>query len=136
MQRALSFKFRCHFCGVSYNTVERYHQAIVWWYRKLRFTVSTCSTFTAIHYLHYHALLAYWPRSSVGRASEDLIWRSWVQTPTFGNETFIKTNIIVVKIYAVPTLHTILTLHQTATLRTILLMVLNLLPSWQYHLML
>ena len=31
------------------------------------------STFTATHHLHYPDLLPYWPRSSVGRASEDLI---------------------------------------------------------------
>lgn len=123
-------KFRCHFCGVYYKyTVERYYQTIVWWYRKLRFTISTCSTFTAIHYLNYHAVLAYWPRSSVGRPSEDLIWRSWVQTPTSGTQTFIKKKLV-------PTLLTVLTLHKTATLRTILLTVVNLLTSWQYHLML
>ena len=34
-----------------------------------------------LHYLNYPDLLPCWPRSSVGRASEDLIRRSWVQTP-------------------------------------------------------
>ena len=37
---------------------------------------------TATHYLNYPDLLPYWPRSSVGRASEDLTRRSWVQTPS------------------------------------------------------
>ena len=32
-------------------------------------------TFTATHYLNYLDLLPYWPRSSVGRASIDLIRR-------------------------------------------------------------
>ena len=35
----------------------------------------------AIHYLNYHNMLSYWPRSSVGRAAEDLIRRSWAQAP-------------------------------------------------------
>ena len=34
-----------------------------------------------LHYLNYPNLLPCWPRSSVSRASEDLIRRSWVQTP-------------------------------------------------------
>ena len=34
-----------------------------------------------LHYLNYPDLHPCWPRSSVGRASEDLIRRSWVQTP-------------------------------------------------------
>ena len=42
-------------------------------------------TLTAIHYLNYPDLLPYWPRSSVGRALEDLIQRSWVQTPPRSN---------------------------------------------------
>ena len=32
-----------------------------------------------------HYLLPYWPRSSVDRASEDLVRRSWIQTPPISN---------------------------------------------------
>ena len=34
---------------------------------------------------NFFCLLPYWPRGSVGRASEDLIQRSWVQTPPRSN---------------------------------------------------
>ena len=33
----------------------------------------------------YHDLLPYWTRNSIGRASEDLIRRSWVETPPKSN---------------------------------------------------
>ena len=47
--------------------------------------ISIICTFTVIHYLNYPDLLSYWPRSSVGRALEVLIQRSWVQTPPRSN---------------------------------------------------
>ena len=48
-------------------------------------------TFTTIHYLNYDILLPHWPRSSVGIASEDLIRRSWVQTPARSHFLWLKT---------------------------------------------
>ena len=52
--------------------------------------ITTIWIHTATHYLNYPDLLPYWPRSSVGRASEDLIQRSWVQTPPRGHPISFK----------------------------------------------
>ena len=43
---------------------------------------TTCISVSFVRdYLNYRNMRSYWPRSSVGRAAEDLIWRSWAQAP-------------------------------------------------------
>ena len=74
----VNFRLGCTKSCRPFNEVRKSTNQGIWC---IGISIIWILTATLLPKLNYPDLVPCWPHSLVGRASEDLIWRLWVQTP-------------------------------------------------------